>query len=90
MGSWEAQVAQMVKNLPANSGDASLIPGSGRSSGEGNGTPLQYSCLENPMDRGAWWAIVHGVAKSWNDWMTKLSEKLLYNTGSSTQWSVTT
>ena len=69
MGSWEAQVAQMVKNLPANSGDASLIPGSGRSSGEGNGTPLQYSCLENPMDRGAWWAIVHGVAKSW----TKLS-----------------
>ena len=65
MGSWEAQVAQMVKNLPANSGDASLIPGSGRSSGEGNGTPLQYSCLENPMDRGAWWAIVHGVSQSW-------------------------
>ena len=42
-----------------------LIPGSGRSPGEGNGNPLQYSCLENPMDRGAWWAAVHGVAKSW-------------------------
>ena len=41
-----------------------LIPGSGRSPGEGNGTPLQYSCLENPMDRGAWWAAVHGVARS--------------------------
>ena len=45
--------------------DVSLIPGSGRSSGEGNGNPLQYSCLENPMDRGAWWATVHGAAKSW-------------------------
>ena len=42
----------------------SSIPGSGRSPGEGNGNPLQYSCLENPMDRGAWWATVHGVAKS--------------------------
>ena len=90
MDSWEAQVAQMVKNLPANSRDASLIPGSGTSSGEGNGTPLQYSCLENPMDRGAWWATVHGVTKSWNDWTTKLSEKLLYNRRSSTPWSVTT
>ena len=49
----------MAKNLPANAGDirdASLIPGSGRSLGGGNGNPLQYSCLENPMDRGAWWA----------------------------------
>ena len=45
-------------------GDPGLIPGSGRSPGEGNGNPLQYSCLENPMDRGAWWATVHGVAKS--------------------------
>ena len=57
----------MVKNLPANSGDSrdeGLNPGSGRSPGEGNGNPLQYSCLENPMDRGAWWATVHGVAKS--------------------------
>ena len=57
----------MIKNPPANAGDAGyvgLIPGLGRSPGEGNGNPLQYSCLENPMDRGAWWAIVHGVAKS--------------------------
>ena len=52
----------MVKNLPANSGDAVSIPGSGRSLGEGNGYPLQYSCLDNSMDRGGWWAIVHGIA----------------------------
>ena len=51
-------------NLPANAGDVGSIPGSGRSPGEGNGNPLQYSCLENPMDGGAWWAAVHGVAKS--------------------------
>ena len=49
-----------------NVGDPGLIPGSGRSPGEGNGNPLQYSCLENPMDGGAWWAILHGVAKSQN------------------------
>ena len=54
----------MVKNPPANAGDEGSIPGSGRSPGEGNGNPLQYSCLENPMDRGAGWAIIHGVAKS--------------------------
>ena len=53
----------VVKNLPANAGNEGLIPGSGRSSGEGNGNPFQYSCLENPMDRGAWWATVHGVTK---------------------------
>ena len=56
----------MVKNPPANagnSGDVGLIPGSGRSPGEGNSNPFQYSCLGNPMDRGGWWAIVHGVAK---------------------------
>ena len=46
----------MVKNLPPNAGDAGLIPGSGRSSREENGNPLEYSCLGNPMDRGAWWA----------------------------------
>ena len=50
---------------PCNAGDLGLIPGSGRFPGEGNGNPLQYSCLENPMDRGAWWTTVHGVAKSW-------------------------
>ena len=55
----------MVKNVPANAGDTSLIPGLGRSPGEGNGNPLQYFCLDNPMDRGAWRATVHGVKKSW-------------------------
>ena len=57
-------VAQMVKRLPTIQGDPDSIPGSGRSPGEGNGNPLQYSCLENPMDRGTWWATIHGVAKS--------------------------
>ena len=59
-----SQGALVVKHLPANAGDAGSIPGSGRSPGEGNGNPLQYSCLENPMDRGAWRATVHGVSKS--------------------------
>ena len=54
----------VVKNLPANAGDLGLILKSGRSSGEGNDYPLQYSCLENPICRGAWWAIVHGVAET--------------------------
>ena len=57
----------MVKNPPAKAGDlreAGSIPGSGRFSGEENGNLLQYSCLENSMDRGAWWAAVHGVAQS--------------------------
>ena len=52
-----------IKSLPANEGNAGLIHVWGRSPGEGNGNPIQYSCLGNPMDRGAWWAIVHGVAK---------------------------
>ena len=58
----------MVKIPPANAGDvrdAGSIPGSGRSPGKGDGNPLQYSCLENPMDRGAWQVIVHGVTKNW-------------------------
>ena len=57
-----------VKNLSANAGDVrdvDLIPGPGRSPGEGNVTPPQYSSLENSMDRGAWWATVHGATKSW-------------------------
>ena len=54
----------MVKNSSANAGDGGSIPGSGRSPGEGNGTPLQYSCLESPADGGAWWATVPGVAES--------------------------
>ena len=59
-------VAQRVRNLPIMwEGDPGLIPESGRSSGEGNSYPLLYSCLENPMDRGAWWATVHGITKSW-------------------------
>ena len=53
----------VVKNLPANSRDSGSIPGSGKSSGVGNGNPLQYSCLGNLMDRGAWWATVYGVTK---------------------------
>ena len=57
-------VAQMVKVSAYYVGDPGSIPGLGRSPGEGNGNPLQYSCLENPMDRGAWQATVHGVAES--------------------------
>ena len=63
----------MVKNMPADAGDerdVGSIPGSGKAPGGGNSNPLQYSCLGNPMDRGAWWATVHGVAESW----TRLSE----------------
>ena len=58
----------MIKNWPANAGDikdVGLIPGSGRSSGGGNGYPLQDSCLENPMGGGTWWAMVYRVAKNW-------------------------
>ena len=58
------------KESACNIGDLGSVPGSGRSPGEGNGTPLQYSCLENPMDGGAWWAAVHGVAKT----QTRLSD----------------
>ena len=54
----------MVKNLPANKGDMCSVPGLGRSPEEGNGNPLQYSCLGNPIDRGAWRAIGHGDFKS--------------------------
>ena len=52
------------KNLPASAGDKGSIPGSGRSPRERNGNPLEYSCLESPEDRGAWWPTAHGVAKS--------------------------
>ena len=64
----------MVKNPPANAGDEGdmgLIPVSGRSSGEGNGNPLQYSCLENPMDRGSWKGTVQGVTKESDNLVTK-------------------
>ena len=56
--------ALVIKNLSANAGDVGLIPVSGRSPGGGNGNPLQYSCLGNPIDRGAWWITVCGVTKS--------------------------
>ena len=64
---WTSQGVLMVKNPPTKAGDLTdidSIPGSGRSPGGGHGNPLQYSCLENPMDRGAWQATVHRVAKS--------------------------
>ena len=70
---WVSQMVLEVKNLPASAGDmgdAGSVPGLGRSPGEGNGSPLQYSCLENPMARGAWRATVHGVTKS----QTQLSD----------------
>ena len=59
-----SQVAQSIENLPASAGDVGSIPGWGRSPGEGNDNPLQYSCLRDPRDRGAWRATVRGVAKS--------------------------
>ena len=65
-----APVAQRVKDLPASAVDPGSVLGSGRSLGEGNGNPLEYSCLENSMDRGAWWATVHGVTES----QTQLSD----------------
>ena len=67
LSEWRASlVAQMVKNLPVSAEDPGSVSRLGRSPREGNGYPLQYSCLENPMDRGAWQAIVYGVAKSWS------------------------
>ena len=85
-----SQGALMVKNPPANAGDArdvGLIPGSGRSPRVGNGSPTQYSCLKNPMDRGVWWATVHGMAKSraWlSDWACSCSN---YSTNTGGQLS---
>ena len=65
---WVSQVALVIKNPPSNAGDVrdtGSLPGLGRSPGGGHGNPVQHSCLENPMDKGAWRAIVHMVAKSW-------------------------
>ena len=78
----------VVKNPPANAearGDAGSIPGSGRSPGVGNGNRLQYSCLENSMDREVWWATIHGVARSWtrlSDLSTQTEALFLLNTNS--------
>ena len=63
--------SSVAKEYVCNAGDLGSIPGLGRSPGEGNGNPLQYSCLENPMDRGVWWATVHGVARVKHDLVTK-------------------
>ena len=67
--------SRVVKNSATNAGDGGLIPGSGRFPGEGNGNPLQYSCLENPMDRGAWQATVHGVTRVRRNLVTKERER---------------
>ena len=72
-------VGSVVKNLPVSVGDLGSVPGSGRSPGEGNGSPLSYSCLGNSKDRGAWWATVQGVAKSWtwlSNWTCTLPDSL--------------
>ena len=81
----------MVKNPPANARDAGSIPRLGRSPGEGNGNPPQYSCLENSMDRGAWWATVHGGHKKVDTtWQlnSKVNQYIRYNMRnlSSTEW----
>ena len=68
---WASLMGSAVKSPPASAGDVGLIPGSGRSPGEGNVNPLQYSCLENPMDRGALQATVHGVTIVGHDLVTK-------------------
>ena len=76
---WASQLAPAVKTLPANAGDArdsGLVLGSGRSPGEGHGHPLQYSCLENPMDSGAWWITVHRVAESDTSEVTTHSQNI--------------
>ena len=82
-----ASQALVVKNPPANAEDprnAGLIPGLGRSPGGGHGNPLQYSCLGNPVDRGAWWATVHGVTKS-QTWLSEWTE-LNWNCLKYTHW----
>ena len=72
----------MVKNLSVNAGETGSIPGSGRSPRERNGNPLQYSCLGNPMERGAWQAIVHGIAKELDTiwWLNNNSNPVLHET----------
>ena len=65
-----------VKNPPASAGDAGLIPGLGRSPGKGNGNTLQYSCLGNPMERGAWWATVHGSQRVGHNLVTKEQKQI--------------
>ena len=84
----------VLKNPPANAGDVSLIPGSGRSPGEGNGNPLQYSCLGNPMDRAPWWAPVMRSQRARHDLATQQQQQPYYqqmdkaNTNTKTDMSV--
>ena len=79
----------MVKNLPANAGDVGSIPGSGRFHVGGNGNPLQYSCLGNPMDTGTWWTTVHGITKeldmTWQIKTTKFHFRIMINRDSMDQ-----
>jgi len=80
---WASQVVLVVKNPPANAGDArdlGSIPGSGRSLREGHSNPFQYFCLENPMDRGAWWATVIGSKRVEQDWSDLAHRSLLVDT----------
>ena len=74
-----------VKNPPANTGDLGLIPGPGRSPEEGNGNPLQYSCLGNPLDRGTWWATVHIFSKS-QTWLSDWTHTETHTCASSREW----
>ena len=86
---WASQLAVVVSNLPANAGDVrntSSIPESGRSTAGGHDNPLQYFCLENPMDRGVWWATVQRVSKS-RTWLKQLNMHLLFITLHSYQQS---
>ena len=92
---WGFPDASVVQNRPAKAGDEGLIPGLGRYPGEGNGNLLQYSCLENPVDRRAWWATVHGVVKSWTQLSKapayikqRANKDLLYTTGRYTQYFI--
>ena len=83
---YASPVALVVKNLPASAGDirdAGLIPGLGRSPGGGHSNPLRYSCLENPMDRGSWWATVHGVARE----LDMTEHTLNTHTSTHTHWN---
>ena len=82
---YDASLCSAIKTPHTNakdSGDTGLIPGPRRSSGEGNGNPFQYSCLEDHMDRGAWWATVQGVAKSWTQLRNSMHTLLPVGNGS--------
>ena len=83
---WASQVALVVKNPSASAGDASSIPGSARSPGEGNGNPLQDSCLGNLMDSGAWQATVHGVTKNQTRLSTRAESSSLQTVSSAVAW----